>query len=146
MQKTTAQQRNWILGVGLRLVLGIGAGAAGATLCEAAQSIIPPVLLSADEVAQQMQTIPDWTLAGQEISCTYRFEDFVEAIAFVNRLVEPAEAAAHHPDLTIAYNRVTLRLTTHDAGGLTELDFRLAQAARAATNPGGSPLVCAAAK
>ncbi|MFQ3618108.1 MAG: 4a-hydroxytetrahydrobiopterin dehydratase [Cyanobacteriota bacterium] len=124
-------------------MLGV-AGATGAILCEITPSIALPALLSADEVAQQMQTIPDWTLAGQEISCTYLFGDFVEAIAFVNRLVEPAEAAAHHPNLTIAYNRVTLRLTTHDAGGLTQLDFRVAQAARAATNPSGSPLACAA--
>jgi 4a-hydroxytetrahydrobiopterin dehydratase len=144
VQKTTGQPRNWILGVGLRLMLGIGTGAAGTILCETAQSIASPAVLSAEEVAQQMQTIPDWTLAGHEISCTYLFEDFVEAIAYVNRLVEPAEAAAHHPDLTIAYNRVTLRLTTHDAGGLTELDFRVAQSSRAATNPGGSPLACAA--
>jgi 4a-hydroxytetrahydrobiopterin dehydratase len=136
MHRNIEPRRNWILGAGLGLVLAMGAGSQGA--------IALPVLLSSDEIARQMQDLSDWALAGREISCTYSFGNFVEAIAFVNRLVEPAEAAAHHPDLTIAYNRVTLRLTTHDAGGLTDLDFRVAQAARAATNPGGSPLTCAA--
>jgi 4a-hydroxytetrahydrobiopterin dehydratase len=51
----------------------------------------------------------------------------VEAIAFVNQIVEPAEAAGHHPDLEISYNKVTVSLTTHDAGGLTSKDFDLAQ-------------------
>ena len=50
-----------------------------------------------------------------------------EAIAFVDRLVEPAEAAGHHPDLAISYNQVTVSLTSHDAGGLTQKDFALAQ-------------------
>ena len=48
--------------------------------------------------------------------------------AFVNALVDPAEALGHHPDIVITYNRVALTLTTHDAGGLTELDFQLAEA------------------
>jgi len=49
------------------------------------------------------------------------------AIAFVNKLVAPSEAAGHHPDIEISYNKVTVNLTTHDAGGLTEKDFALAQ-------------------
>ena len=58
---------------------------------------------------------------------TFEFKDFVEAIAFVDKLVEPAEAAGHHPDLSISYNEVTVSLTSHDAGGLTSKDFELAQ-------------------
>lgn len=46
---------------------------------------------------------------------------------FVNKLVEPAEAAGHHPDLSISYNKVTVSLTSHDAGGLTESDFEMAK-------------------
>ena len=55
------------------------------------------------------------------------FKDFIEAIAWVNKLVPPSESAAHHPDIEISYNKVTVNLTTHDAGGLTEKDFALAQ-------------------
>jgi 4a-hydroxytetrahydrobiopterin dehydratase len=83
--------------------------------------------LTAAEVAQQLQMLPGWETDGQRLYRTYRFANFVEAIAFVNRLVEPAEAAAHHPDIAISYNTVVLSLTTHDAGGLTRQDFALAQ-------------------
>jgi 4a-hydroxytetrahydrobiopterin dehydratase len=63
---------------------------------------------------------------GQQLERTWIFKDFVEAIAFVNKLVEPAETAGHHPDIAISYNKVSVSLTTHDAGGLTEKDFQLA--------------------
>ena len=56
----------------------------------------------------------------------YRHADFTAAMAFVNRVAGLAEAADHHPDILINYDRVTLTLTSHDAGGLTERDFRLA--------------------
>lgn len=85
-------------------------------------------LLSDRDIQQRLTELSGWTLAGRQIEQTRRFRDFVEAIAFVNRLVEPAEAAGHHPDITISYNRVTIALTTHDAGGLTEKDFDLAKA------------------
>ncbi len=55
------------------------------------------------------------------------FKNFLDAIEFVNKLVAPAEAAGHHPDITISYNRVTISLTTHDAGGLTQKDLTLAK-------------------
>jgi 4a-hydroxytetrahydrobiopterin dehydratase len=84
-------------------------------------------LLSETEVQEKLGQISDWTLQGKEIQCVRRFKDFVEAIAFVNRLVEPAEAAGHHPDIAISYNKVTVSLTTHDAGGLTSADFELAK-------------------
>lgn len=94
--------------------------------------------LSEAEIAEQLPQLPGWSSDGQQLSCTYQFINFVEAIAFVNRLVEPAEAAGHHPDLMISYNRVGISLTTHDAGGLTNLDFTVA-AAIADLNP--SPCV-----
>ncbi|MEM9806406.1 MAG: 4a-hydroxytetrahydrobiopterin dehydratase [Cyanobacteria bacterium P01_D01_bin.56] len=82
--------------------------------------------LSDFEVQLHMQQLPDWTTDGKSLFHTRTFENFVEAIDFVNSLVEPAETLAHHPDITINYNRVSLELTTHDADGLTELDFQLA--------------------
>ncbi|HEY9725181.1 MAG TPA: 4a-hydroxytetrahydrobiopterin dehydratase [Chroococcales cyanobacterium] len=83
--------------------------------------------LSEQEVTHQIQSLPDWMLEGKEIRRTFQFKNFVEAIDFVNRLVEPAEMAGHHPDLAISYNKVTVSLTTHDAGGLTQKDFDLAK-------------------
>lgn len=84
-------------------------------------------LLSDAEIEEKVNQLDGWTLAGKELRITRKFKDFVEAIAFVNKLVEPAEAAGHHPDLAISYNQVTVSLTTHDAGGLTSKDFDLAQ-------------------
>lgn len=83
--------------------------------------------LTETELKQKIQSLPDWTREGDVISRTFVFKDFVAAIAFVNQLVEPAEAAGHHPDLEISYNRVKVSLTTHDAGGLTQKDFDLAE-------------------
>lgn len=84
-------------------------------------------LLSPDAIQAKLSQLPDWNLNGQMITCTRTFKDFITAVAFVNRLVEPAEAAGHHPDLAISYNKVVIELTTHDAGGLTDKDFALAQ-------------------
>lgn len=84
--------------------------------------------LSEETIAHHLQSLPGWSRQGETLHCTYAFADFVAAIAFVNTLVEPAEALAHHPDLAIAYNRVSITLSTHDAGGLTALDFALAEA------------------
>lgn len=84
-------------------------------------------LLSDVEIQEQLPQLPDWILQGKAIQSVWKFKDFVEAIAFVNRLVEPAELAGHHPDIAISYNKVTVSLTTHDAGGLTANDFELAK-------------------
>ena len=83
--------------------------------------------LTQSEIDRQIKTVPQWQQEGQTITRTFEFKNFVEAIAFVDRLVEPAEAAGHHPDLAISYNKVTVSLTSHDAGGLTAKDFELAQ-------------------
>ncbi len=84
-------------------------------------------LLSSAEIETKISQLSDWSLEGKIIKCIRTFPGFIEAIAFVNQLVEPAESAAHHPDLEISYNKVTISLTTHDAGGLTEKDFDLAK-------------------
>lgn len=88
---------------------------------------LPATRLSDQEISQKLQTIPSWQLRDQRLEKTFKFNNFIEAIAFVNRLVTPAESLGHHPDITINYNRVTLSLTTHDVGGLSNLDFDLAQ-------------------
>jgi 4a-hydroxytetrahydrobiopterin dehydratase len=83
--------------------------------------------LTQTEIDQKLESVPEWQQLKQTITRTFKFKNFVEAIAFVNQLVEPAEAAGHHPDLTISYNKVTVSLSTHDARGLTDKDFALAQ-------------------
>jgi 4a-hydroxytetrahydrobiopterin dehydratase len=72
-------------------------------------------------------TIPDgWDEVDNALEQTFSFEGFGEALAFVNRVGELAEAENHHPDIAIAYNRVTLRWWTHTAGGITDRDRELA--------------------
>ena len=68
-----------------------------------------------------------WLRVGDSLETVCQFADFAAAVAFVERLVEPSDRLGHHPDVAIAYNRLTLRLTTHDAGDLTSLDFALAR-------------------
>jgi 4a-hydroxytetrahydrobiopterin dehydratase len=84
-------------------------------------------VLSTGEIEKLASQLSEWTVEGQTLYCVRQFPDFVDAIAFVNKLVEPAEAASHHPDMEISYNKVKIILTTHDAGGLTEKDLALAQ-------------------
>ena len=69
----------------------------------------------------------EWRRDGQAIVREWTFADFAAAVAFVNRVAEAAEAANHHPDITVhGWNKVRLELSTHSAGGLTEADFALA--------------------
>ncbi|MEB3210219.1 MAG: 4a-hydroxytetrahydrobiopterin dehydratase [Leptolyngbyaceae bacterium] len=101
-----------------------------------------PVVAAAEQledeaIAHRLTALPTWRIEDSTLICTYQFENFVESVAFVNQLVEPAEAAGHHPDVAIAYNRVTISLTTHDAGGLTDLDFDLAETIANLDNPSG---------
>jgi 4a-hydroxytetrahydrobiopterin dehydratase len=72
--------------------------------------------------------VPDgWSEVGVALERTFEFPDFVEALAFVNRVGELAESENHHPDIVINYNRVTLRWWTHTAGGITDRDRELAE-------------------
>ena len=73
-----------------------------------------------------MSKLGNWTLSESVISRKFVFANFTQAMRFVNRVARLAEAANHHPDITINYNKVKLALTTHDEGGLTMKDFRLA--------------------
>ncbi len=85
--------------------------------------------LSETEIATSLNDLPEWAEVGGTLQRTFDFADFVEAMAFVNKVAERAEADQHHPDILIRYNRVTLTLSTHDAGGITEKDFALASTA-----------------
>ena len=85
------------------------------------------VKLDRQEVAAQMQTLPNWKLEGDQIERLLTFANFVDAMVFVNRVAEIAEEEGHHPDIRIVYNRVTLALSTHDANGLTRKDFVMAR-------------------
>jgi 4a-hydroxytetrahydrobiopterin dehydratase len=83
-------------------------------------------LLNEDEIASRLRRLP-WEREGDEIVREWRFDDFSEAITFVNRVAEVAEEANHHPDIFIhGWNKVKLALTNHSAGGLTEMDFEMA--------------------
>lgn len=83
--------------------------------------------LTEDELRQALQELPDWKLENGEIVQQRTLKDFVAAMAFVNDVAQLAEAAGHHPDIDIRYNRVRLSLITHDAGGLTSNDTNLAR-------------------
>ena len=74
-----------------------------------------------------LTTVPEWKKSGSTISRTFIFKDFPAAIRFVNKVAVLAEKEWHHPDIDLRWNKVTLTLTTHDQGGLTEKDFALAK-------------------
>jgi 4a-hydroxytetrahydrobiopterin dehydratase len=84
-------------------------------------------LLGEDDIASRLEDSA-WSREGDEIVREWRFENFAQAIEFVNRVAEAAEQANHHPDIFVhGWNKVTLSLTNHAAGGLTEADFAMAQ-------------------
>lgn len=85
-----------------------------------------PARLTDDQVTARLPEIPEWERQGDEIVRSYQAPSFLEGVAFVGRLAELAEAADHHPDIDIRWRTVRIALTTHDAGGLSDLDFDLA--------------------
>jgi 4a-hydroxytetrahydrobiopterin dehydratase len=95
---------------------------------------MPRTPLTSQQAREKLAALPGWTLSedGRAITRQFRFADFREAFAFMTRIALAAERADHHPEWSNVYNRVDIRLTTHDAGGLTENDFALAAAANAA--------------
>jgi 4a-hydroxytetrahydrobiopterin dehydratase len=82
---------------------------------------------TAAQIKTALAGAPDWKKRGMAIARTFQFKDFPAAIKFVDAVAELAEQAGHHPDIDIRWNKVTLTLTTHDAGGLTKKDFVLAR-------------------
>ncbi len=84
-------------------------------------------LLEDDDLTNALKKCPEWDYEKKSITRIVEFEEFMDAIDFVNDLAEIAEEAQHHPDITIKHTKITLKLTTEDAGGVTELDIELAQ-------------------
>jgi len=85
-------------------------------------------LLTETEIKEHLARVPGWERHGQEIRRTWALKGFGDSMALVNRVAALAEAADHHPDIDIRYSKVTLALSSHDAGGLTARDFALAEA------------------
>ena len=83
-------------------------------------------VLSDAEVQQALQQLPGWTKSGKAIARVFQFDNFVRAMEFANHIGEAAEAVNHHPDILISYNKVTLTLISHDSGGVTQRDVRMA--------------------
>ena len=83
--------------------------------------------LDAQQISSALDKLNGWTLEGDQIERNLTFGNFVDAMVFVNKVAEVAEEEGHHPEITIVYNRVKLALTTHDAGGLTSKDFKMAR-------------------
>jgi 4a-hydroxytetrahydrobiopterin dehydratase len=85
-------------------------------------------LIKAGELKERLKKVPEWELEKKHIERTFEFDDFSDAIDFVNAVAEVAEEEEHHPDIDIRYNKVRLALSTHDSGGITLLDLALAGA------------------
>jgi len=83
--------------------------------------------LNSSQIKSALGKIPGWKKKAAVISRKFQFKDFPTAVKFVNAVAKVAEKEWHHPDIDIRWNKVTLALTTHDAGGLTRKDFALAK-------------------
>jgi 4a-hydroxytetrahydrobiopterin dehydratase len=86
----------------------------------------PRAVLSADALRRHTDHAPDWKVVDKHIARTFQFPDFLQALAFVNRVGAVAERQGHHPDIHLTWGRVDVESWTHDAGGITEKDFQLA--------------------
>jgi 4a-hydroxytetrahydrobiopterin dehydratase len=82
--------------------------------------------LEKSEIERRLSALPGWEFKNNAISKLYRFKTFMDGIRFLNQVAEMAEAADHHPDVKINYTRITFSCSTHDQGGVTEKDFKLA--------------------
>lgn len=84
-------------------------------------------LLTAQDIKTWLKKLPEWELEKKHIERLFEFDDFSQAIEFVNGVAEIAEEEDHHPEIDIRYNKVKVALSTHSEGGLTDLDFELAE-------------------
>lgn len=85
--------------------------------------------LSDDAIKARLEAFSNWTRTGDSLQRTLSFDDFKSSMAFVARVAEVAEQMQHHPDILVRYDKVTLTVSTHDAGGITDKDFEFAAAA-----------------
>lgn len=84
-------------------------------------------LLSDDQITKGLSALEGWAQEGSNIVNQFKFNDFIESMGFVTKVAILAERMDHHPDILIEYNKVTITLSTHSEGGLTEKDFKLAE-------------------
>jgi 4a-hydroxytetrahydrobiopterin dehydratase len=84
-------------------------------------------LLAQSDIKGMMKRVPEWETDKKSIERTFEFDDFTQAIDFVNAVAEIAEEEEHHPDIDIRWNKVRVMLSTHSEGGLTDLDFAVAE-------------------
>jgi 4a-hydroxytetrahydrobiopterin dehydratase len=84
--------------------------------------------LSPEQITENLKALPGWERKGEAITKQYTFKEFMDGIRFINRIAEIAEQMDHHPDMTVNYRRITFALSTHDQGGITEKDVKLAEA------------------
>ena len=84
-------------------------------------------LLNTQEIKTWLKKLPEWEHEKKHIERTFEFDEFAQAIDFVNSVAEIAEEEEHHPDMDIRYNKVRVELSTHSEGGLTDRDFELAE-------------------
>jgi 4a-hydroxytetrahydrobiopterin dehydratase len=89
--------------------------------------VVVALRLRPKQAKAELGKVKGWKLRGKRISRAFVFEDFMQVVRFVNRLAKLAEGMNHHPDMAIQYNKIRLSLTTHDEGGLTTKDFKLAR-------------------
>ena len=85
-----------------------------------------PTRLTDADIAARLEALTGWSLEAGKLHKAFTFKDFVEAWSFMSAVALAAEAMGHHPEWSNVWNRVTVDLTTHDAGGITSLDFDLA--------------------
>jgi 4a-hydroxytetrahydrobiopterin dehydratase len=85
--------------------------------------------LSEDEIQEELKALSGWEIVEEKLQREFKFENFIEAFAFMTKLAFVAERLNHHPEWSNVYNKVNMRLTTHDVSGISHLDFDLAQAA-----------------
>ena len=83
--------------------------------------------LTTKQIRLHLKAVPNWSKRAQTILRTFKFEGFLKSMDFVNRIARKAQKANHHPDIDIRFDKVTLKLTTHDEGGITAKDFSLAR-------------------
>ena len=84
-------------------------------------------LLNAQDIKVWLKKLPEWDHEKKHIERLFEFDDFSEAIEFVSSVAEIAEEEDHHPDIDIRYNKVRIVLSTHAEGGLTDMDFEIAE-------------------
>ncbi|RJP61093.1 MAG: 4a-hydroxytetrahydrobiopterin dehydratase [Ignavibacteriales bacterium] len=84
--------------------------------------------LTEEEILSKLQKLSGWNYTGKSIQKEFKLENFISAVNFINKIAEVAERIDHHPDINLhSYNKVTITLTTHSKGGVTENDFKLAE-------------------